>query len=238
MGKITVKHYLNKKLGRERKDGKITYPIYVQITAQRRTTQIKSLLNLYFTENEFNQYLDNELKCVTSDDEINKISLSVDFENLQIEKTSIRDILKYCIDYKNIKIGKIKISEVLQFYSKNIITEFSSYIWHIAKLDVLLLAHKETAPIMLHLSTNNNPFSILEAIQSVTKFNIFDKLNKEQKTLIFSFNDFVNKIDFEYCLLIYWYNGKLKKIIENKEQINIFNKISSNLELNFWDNLK
>ncbi len=62
MGKITVKHFINKTLKEAKKDYIIMdekgnhidttppfYPLYVKITFQRATTQLRSLINLDFT---------------------------------------------------------------------------------------------------------------------------------------------------------------------------------------------
>lgn len=67
--KVTVKHYLNKKITVNKTDKKSienglffdepVFPVYVQITFNRKTTTIKSSTNKYFTENEYERSLKN-----------------------------------------------------------------------------------------------------------------------------------------------------------------------------------
>ncbi len=57
MGKITVKHYLNKKLKPEIKNNEKFYTVYVQITVNRITTQMRSLTFAKMTETEFEKYI-------------------------------------------------------------------------------------------------------------------------------------------------------------------------------------
>jgi hypothetical protein len=57
MGKITVKHYLEKKVKPEIIFTNIvSYPLYVQITINRKTTQIKSLTEALMSEKAFEIY--------------------------------------------------------------------------------------------------------------------------------------------------------------------------------------
>lgn len=60
MGKITVKHFLNKRLSSfdYGRDGGNFYTLYVQITVNRKTTQIKSYLDYRMTEKGFDLYVD------------------------------------------------------------------------------------------------------------------------------------------------------------------------------------
>ena len=57
MGKITVKHYLNTKIKPEIRDNENCYPVYVQITMRRKTTQYRSLTFCTLSETEFNNYI-------------------------------------------------------------------------------------------------------------------------------------------------------------------------------------
>ncbi|MFR9531020.1 MAG: hypothetical protein SNH05_06625 [Rikenellaceae bacterium] len=65
MGKVTVKYYLNKRLSPTdfRGDGRLFYPLYIQITVNRKTTQIKSSLDYLMTEKGFDLFsngIDND----------------------------------------------------------------------------------------------------------------------------------------------------------------------------------
>jgi hypothetical protein len=57
MGKITVKHYLEKKVKPTMiHGGIIAYPVYVRITVNRKTTQLKSLTDALMSEAAFERY--------------------------------------------------------------------------------------------------------------------------------------------------------------------------------------
>lgn len=57
MGKITVKHYLNTRVSPlDLEDGKEYYPIYIQVTHKRRTTQIRSFTEIFCTIAGVEQY--------------------------------------------------------------------------------------------------------------------------------------------------------------------------------------
>lgn len=74
MGKVTVKHYLNtrvqllveesfdKHLHNHFKD---RYPVYIQITYNRRTTQLKSFTSDYMTKEEFDYYSKGEFEKIS-----------------------------------------------------------------------------------------------------------------------------------------------------------------------------
>jgi len=234
MGKITVKHYLNTNIKYlDRKTNEVRHPIYVQITANRKTTKIRSLTNEMFSELVFSGYINKT---------DNKI---LEYEELEKELKIITDILRYCFDYKSIEIGKHKLTEIINFYSKLIYSEFGKLVFIKSDILMSLLKYKETAPIALYLDNENNTFELIEALESVTKFNIINKLNEKQKEIIFNLDVFIKYgTSFENDCLIYWYNGECKKqffirtIIDN---INEPQKIITNienivnvLENNFW----
>lgn len=111
MGKITVKHYLNKKVS-PRFDGKTaTYPLYVQITADRTTYRMRSdffLRNGYLSEGELNSaivelFLASEKKRLER--AVNFLISNKDFAVLNaawIRKLSIR-----LIDYLDNELIKL-----------------------------------------------------------------------------------------------------------------------------------
>jgi hypothetical protein len=57
MGKVTIKHYLNTKVQPEKINNENYYPVYIQITINRKTTQYKSISLAKFTEIEFSNYI-------------------------------------------------------------------------------------------------------------------------------------------------------------------------------------
>lgn len=60
MGKITVKHYLEKRIKPTNCAGNLYYPVYIQVTISRKTTQIKSITGIKMTECEFEKYRNNK----------------------------------------------------------------------------------------------------------------------------------------------------------------------------------
>ncbi len=234
MGKITVKHYLNKNIKYlDKKSNEVEHPVYIQITANRKTTKIRSLTKEMFSELNFSEYLNKTNKNI------------IEHEELEKELIIITDILKYCFDYKGVEIGKYKLSEIIKFYSKQIYSEFGKLVFIKSDILMLLLEFKETAPIALFLDKENNTFELLEALESVTKFNIIDKLNEKQKEMILNLDLFVKYgTSFKFDCLIYWYNGECKKqfiikaivnnIIEPKGIINNIENVVNVLETNFW----
>lgn len=80
MGKITAKHYLNTNLKPyETRKGVYLYSLYVQVTANRRNTKVKStLLSGYYSEQEFEEIIDPTNK---------EDALSLRLESSMIENT-------------------------------------------------------------------------------------------------------------------------------------------------------
>lgn len=57
-GKVTVKHYLEKKVKPILIYGEVwAYPLYIRITVNRRTTQLKSITGALMSENAFERYV-------------------------------------------------------------------------------------------------------------------------------------------------------------------------------------
>lgn len=251
VGKITVKHYLNTSIESENKPAnKKEYPIYVLITANRRTTRIKSLTDLYFTEKKFDEYINNpslfDFDIDDDDKTMEDVSNWGKIHDLQMELEAIEKIIEYCISNRKLQIGKFKTSEVIEFYSMSFVHEFGGHINHMIGLRLSFLEHPETAPIALYLEMNHNPHAILSAIKAVTHFDISRKLDNKKREIINSFNEFYEHSypDSAYSMLIHWYNGDLKrnylissivrKTEKNNKVIELLNIIGKNLEDSFW----
>jgi hypothetical protein len=56
-GKITIKHYPNKKLKPQEQEGLKYYPLYVQVMAKGQTAFLKSLLHIVVSEEGFSKFL-------------------------------------------------------------------------------------------------------------------------------------------------------------------------------------
>jgi len=234
MGIITVKHFINTSIKYLNRDTNIIeHPVYVQITANRKTTKIRSLTKIIYSESKFNEYINNPNKE------------NINHEELKQEVKTFKDILNYCFDYKSIEIGKHKLTDIIKFYSKSIISEFGKSIFSKSGILMFLLEHKETAPIALFLDNENNTLELLKALEYVTKFDIINKLSETQKELIVNFDSFLEYgTDFSFDSLIYWYNEESKKYFIINSLINKVNNpnqiietiepIAKILESNFW----
>lgn len=82
--KITVKHYLEKRL----KLRDFTYPVYCYITFKRQTTKFKSFTGVYLSEIEFDTYVNNRDYNVSNDDIKN-------YEKDKKANDSVNSFLKY-----------------------------------------------------------------------------------------------------------------------------------------------
>lgn len=102
MGKITIKHYLNKRL--KQKNG--CYPVYVKVTYKRKNTNFKSTFLYSLYENEFdNDQVIQKLKYT----EVNLIEFIV--------KIGIRI-------NSNFNITDIPISEIVNFWGGSLVNKF------------------------------------------------------------------------------------------------------------------
>lgn len=256
VGKITVKHYLNTSIKRKGKNPEdIEYPVYVQITANRKTTQIRSLTNIYFLEKEFDEYISNPssfdidmtVMGANLKDGI-KVMKRWRVDELQIELETVEKIIEYCIRKKGLEIGEFPTSEVIEFYSLYLDREFGSYINDFIDTPGFLLNYEETGPIERFLMMDNNPYELLTAIKEVTNFDIFEKLSTKHKDIIHSFNEFlINSKSYAPSMLIDWYNGDLKKnyLINSKKDktdgykyiIELLEVIALKVEYKFWSKL-
>lgn len=256
VGKITVKHYLNTSVKRKGKSPEdIEYPLYIQITANRKTTQIRSLTNIYFSEKEFDEYINNPSSFNI---DINKVDATAKdtmrlmkwwhVDELQIELETVENIIDYCISKRGLQVGGFKTSEVIEFYSLLLDRKFGAYINDFINTTGFLLDYPDTAPIVPFLMMDNNPHELLTAVKEVTNFDVFEKLNTGHKNIINSFNEFLNNSRSHVpSMLIYWYNGDLKRnyLINSKTDkkdgykyiIELLEAIGLKVEYEFWSKL-
>lgn len=114
MGKITVKHYLNTRVlpvkNMEDSNNNDYYPVYIQVTHNRKTTQIRSFIDALFTVNSFNNYenkkifIDNEALADSDiiqqlDREIRLVTLSIKYiEEIKINISKTGNDLKQVLE--------------------------------------------------------------------------------------------------------------------------------------------
>lgn len=109
MEKITIKHYLNKRLQPKIIYGEIiAYPIYLQIIAQRRTQQIKSFTAAYMSEKAFEilQSGGNRSKWMYETNQTEWMTTSLEDEP-KILEAAIRYLIENNIKY-SLKSGKFR----------------------------------------------------------------------------------------------------------------------------------
>lgn len=190
MGKITIKHFLNTNLKPYVINKTNYYSIYLLITAERKTTKIKSsVFNEYYSENDFEEIFnsDNEKDKTLIENEINAIKI----------------------------ITELVIDE-LQEFDTNFMTAFYNFsntidIWHI---DNEIFSFNDR--ISLFDSKNNNAGISIDSLKSeissfklITLFEFFNKVNQEKSIEIFTKQNVKNPEDvlrdvnksFFYCSL-------------------------------------
>lgn len=199
MGKITVKHYLNTDVQKEQSrvfnfggsgqfilnEKETSYPVYIQITVNRKTTKLKSITNRTLTKSEFTQYQKkgtykgessscycNETYYLSNELELIKDSLDY-FYNRQKgdqEKFSIKDVVHfYMKDFDSTFFLEYVNSETLFIidYDKH------KYIYDVIKKDVNPLAverffkeqlHEDLYNVLSHSSCVNNLGDIYRSV--------------------------------------------------------------------------
>ncbi len=240
MGKITIKHYLNKNIKcLDKISNEVEHPIYIQITANRKTTQIRSLTDYLMSEKDFASYeLYTIAKFDSNIEEITKEFLNeVKFEELQEEKSTVLEILDYCLNKKNIEFGKLK--PLIIFYSKLIQFEFGKHIYTM-NLFPALIENDKTAAIAMYLKSEMNPLNFIDIFKKTTKFDIMKILTPEQKMNIIGFDSLLTIGTINGYKLINWYNGTIKEDFIKKtgakhnDFFNYIDKIAINLENNLF----
>lgn len=238
MGKITVKHYLNKRLQSKEIHNVQKFPLYVQITVERKTTQLKSLTGLYLSDNEFCNLNDENIGANLKCKDLNSIVKEVNFWDISKEKELIYKVVTYSVEKKKYKVGSNDLNRIIQFYSQEIIQLFAKYIFIGANIIPTLLDVKKVAPIALYITDKSNPFDVLQALEEVTNIDIFSKLNTQQRELIYSFNEIIS-VDYDRNEVIYWYNGELLEAYNlrhkyNTNVVKLISKIANELENEIW----
>jgi len=110
MGKITVKHYLNTKVQPEVINDENYYPVYIQITINRKTTAYRSISLTELTEIQFNKYIQGyEYKA-----NFTGLGVSVK-EYFEKEPERIKKAFEYII--RHFKINKINKNNISNMWS-------------------------------------------------------------------------------------------------------------------------
>ena len=240
MGKITVKHYLEKRVKEiewrkvnpkfkplpegENSDlflyfdePRTVYPIYIQITINRKTTRLSSFTKYRLTESEFLDYQNT-----------GSFEFEHDGKRLRTELDRVYRILEYFINIKKIDYSIYDIKTILAFYGRSIDTEF--YQW--AYIDGLRTSFERTEklkPLRNYIYWKINPRELINYFKQTFDFDFEPLLEQSELELINAFDCFIQSLPqiktlYEKPVLIDWYNGTAKTnfnryMIKNKIDI-------------------
>jgi hypothetical protein len=248
MGKITVKHYLNTDRKEEQirsysigEDGfivneeDIDYPVYIQITVNRKTTKLRSFTNRLLTKKEFSKYLDkgtfyNEKKICNSNssyylkNEIKNVTDSLDyFYNIKSQDQDIYPI-KNVADFFMLDIDGYEVKRM--FNNETLFTidnEKYIFLYEIIKEDV-------------------NPAFLVDFFSEKLNTDIYLLFDKDFSDYRDSYKAFelffqlMPKDDNGKVIgkMINWYNGELKELYK---KLLDKNKHDSEMYLHALDNI-
>lgn len=188
--KITIKHYLEKRL----KLRDFTYPVYCYITYQRKTTKFKSFTGIYLSEAEFEKYTNNtnfeitkkEFKNFNKDIQFNqtiynKIRSSNKIFILEKEIKSIYFILENFIDREYIFENNFIYN--IGFFFEKLDTNIITFFWEKYTLKENKLNNKINVlnynKLVYSLNQERNLIEIIEDIKSTTSIDLKEYFNKE-----------------------------------------------------------
>ena len=205
MGKITIKYYLEKR--KTEINGK--FPLYIQIIANQKSTQIKSFENVYFSDKDFNDFLLYDIEK----DKFNDL-----YMNLNEDKNDLENILNYCINTKGIKLGQYKIKDLFDFYGQETSATIGLFFYY-ERLEKLIKSNKSTQSLIYILRPAVAPQRFINIMKTATNVDL-SNLDKETKNELDLINRFFNITDTRECVsIICLYNGIAKtKILESKDK--------------------
>lgn len=219
MGKITVKHYLNTrvnplKLG----DDKEYYPIYVQVTNNRKTTQIKSFTNVFSTMHGIETYLNTGIFDKEEIFEYPNSDIIVSLSNeVRIIELGMKYITNTKIDVSQNGHELREVLEVLFAYMSDILVSgFKPWIMS-DKID-------DDSKLVLYNVFNHcqTISSSIEKIKDKTKIDLSGFIEREYWELSKDIDNFIKYIG-ENTIYIDFINSKYDlKSIPNMNNIDAF----------------
>lgn len=171
--KITVKQYLNDKVklkitssymenGEKVVKKWEKYPVYNQITFNRRTTQIKSFTETYFSKEEYRDYLSGNY-C--NEDDLNDFIPLLDKEPLNI-KLAIEYLLKVKEDFRKEGYWIEKMKFLLDAVDFNLAKIFWEYIFK--------EEHKNNESFNFYLAFDKEEFLLCDSLCKIKEFTGID----------------------------------------------------------------
>lgn len=207
--KITVKPFLNKKLEPECSDstGKDMYPLYYQITYERKNTQIRSYYGFYY-------------------DDIKEVKELIEFET-----NMLYNIIRYEATKDETKLYDLKrLKNKYEVYSISIKVAIDDYLKKKLRLAVLKANSKYYK--VLSFTGGKLDFKILYEVSEKLMKNLGDFISKEFKHEMDVYDLFtelspVTKVRYDFPTLIDWKNGSFK----DKFEISLNKKLKSKKEV-------
>ncbi len=210
MGKITAKHYLNTNLKPVEKNGKLLYPVYLQLIYNRFSTNKRSKTEILTTENSFELYLKTN----------NLIKDETIFKNSFIDETYLTDELNNTVnslqiaDKQNIKIERKLIFKaidelslpVMDVFNELIRSEYSGTITEDIK-------HKQADYERFIRCFNDTKIESINFIEAYTGFNL-KKFIKPEDSLKFSVIELISTLFFNYSFAEFVNSDYEKRIRE------------------------
>jgi len=172
MGKITVKHYINKRILPEIIDNIEYYPIYVQVTIRRKSVQFKSNTSAKISENEFNKYQKGlDFSC----------SLADKFKKSEIDGTGLFNKEYLIKEPERIERAILHISKCFE-NSSSFLKEYDGYVKSWVDGVYMLWADNE----LIKLCWDYVKFNLVDGKEIETKWKKYDIFNRE--------NNFIDSI--------------------------------------------
>jgi len=224
MGKITVKHYLNKRFKPTIIKNVECFPVYIQVIHNRINVQFKSFRIGKISENDFNYFL-NELHN---------------------EMSSEKNIITAIIEYKK-DINLNEIPKIFDFYGKPLLNLLISEIgFYISDKLSQKWIYKDLISILNYTDVNiNNIFKIVEKYSKIQLEKFLNEKDVKLLNAIDIIENFMtfcsdNNDYFEKNCIIFWLNGQLffefdkycvSKFIDNQNIKEIINNIVYKAEI-------
>ncbi len=249
MGKITVKHYLNTDTkGEQMKvfslsgdefkiDEKNTlYPVYLQITVNRKTTKLRSYTSVVLYKPEFESYL----KRGTYVGEKKEKDYNTG-HYLSNEIESVKQSLNYFYNIKEGNQEEYPIKNVTDFY----MIEFESdYFFKKLNGESIYTISEDYDDILLVIKDSSSPILLIDFFKKRLSIDLYSILGNEECCLLKSvalFFSFLPKDKSGRLIgrLIEWYNGNTKSNFKKYLEKNTsdFEFIFSSFDI-FMDNLE
>lgn len=224
MGKITVKHYLEKRVKEIQSaifnpkwginndnenmllyfdEPKTVYPVYLQITINRQTTKIRSFTKNKLTVEDFEEYT-----------KTGKSKYELSSRTLKQELVKVEKIIDYTVNTKRVDYKKYDLRTLINFYSRTLEKELYQWAYIFYFRDVI--EHNSDIYVLRnYIDKKVNPKQLINDFKKIFNFDFEVYLDEDAKMFIDAFDLLVRSIeyngikDFETSI-IYWFTDEYK----------------------------